>query len=55
VVFEKVMPLELGKRGVKDAAAACSAVIQELANVPASATDDSSSDLDGIFRRLGGN
>jgi hypothetical protein len=55
VVFEKVMPLELGKRGVKDATEACSAVIGELANAPASATDEASSDLDGIFRRLGGN
>jgi hypothetical protein len=55
VVFEKVMPLELGKRGVQDAEGVCSAVIEELANAPAPADADSSGDLDGIFRRLGGN
>lgn len=55
VVFDKVMPLELGKRGVKDAEETCSAVIAELANAPALADEGSSGDVDGIFRRLGGN
>ena len=55
VVFEKVMPLELGKRGVKDAEETCAAVIEELASAPASADEGSSGDVDGIFRRLGGN
>jgi len=54
VVFEKVLPVELEKRGVKDAAKVCSAVIEELANAPAAASDESPTDLDGIFRRLGG-
>jgi hypothetical protein len=53
VVFEKVMPVELEKRGVKNAAEVCSAVIEELANAPASANENFSTDLDGIFRRLG--
>ncbi len=55
VVLEKVMPLELGKRGVKDAAEVCKAVIEEMVNAPASAGNDSPTDPDGIFRRLGGN
>ncbi len=55
VVFEKLMPIELGNRGVADAADVCSAVVEALANAPAFADGDSSNDLDGIFRRLGGN
>jgi hypothetical protein len=55
VVLEKVMPVELGKRGVKDAADVCNAVIEEMANAPVSAQGDFSTDPDGIFRRLGGN
>ena len=54
VVFEKVMPVELEKRGLKDASEVCSALIQELANAPAATGDKSASDPDGIFRRLGG-
>jgi hypothetical protein len=54
VVFEKLMPGELEQRGVSEAAAVCSAVIDDLANSPA-VTDAASSDhVDGIFRRLGG-
>ena len=53
VVFEKVMPIELESRGVKDAADACSAVIEGLANAPTPTDEDSPTDLDGIFRRLG--
>jgi len=54
VILEKVMPGELKKRGVKEAAEACGAVIDELANAPAPADDAPSGDLDGIFSRLGG-
>jgi hypothetical protein len=53
-VFEKVMPAELKKRGVQEAEAACSAVIDELANAPAPADEAPPADLDGVFRRLGG-
>ena len=52
VVFEKVMPTELKKRDVSDAAAACSAVIDDLVNSPAPADTAPSTDLDAIFRRL---
>ncbi len=54
VVLEKVMPAELTERGEKAAVEACSAMIEDLANAPAPADDAPSSDLDGIFRRLGG-
>jgi hypothetical protein len=54
VVFEKLMPGELERRGVSDAASICSTVIGELANAPAPADAASSDDVDGIFRRLGG-
>jgi hypothetical protein len=54
VVFEKLMPGELERRGVKDAASICNAVIGELANAPTSTDASSSDDVDGIFRRLGG-
>ncbi len=52
VVFEKVMPGELENRGVSDAAAVCSAVVDDLANAASPAEAESSSDLDTIFRRL---
>ena len=54
VVFEKVMPAELKKRGVQEAEEACSAVIDDLANAPAPADEAPPADLDGVFRRLGG-
>ena len=54
VVLEKVMPAELKKRGVKDSVEACGAVMDDVANAPAPADEASSGDLDGIFRRLGG-
>ena len=54
VVFEKVMPGELEQRGVSDAASICGAVVDDLANSPTSTDASSSSDVDGIFRRLGG-
>ena len=52
VVFEKVMPGELEKRGVSDAASVCSAVIDDLVNSPAPTDEAPASDLDAIFRRL---
>jgi hypothetical protein len=54
VVFEKVMPVQLERRGVKDAAEVCSAVLEGLENAPASTNEGSATDPDGIFRRLGG-
>jgi hypothetical protein len=52
VVFEKVMPGELEKRGVSDAAAVCSAVVTDLMNSPTPVEGESSDDTDAIFRRL---
>ncbi len=52
VVFEKIMPGELEKRGVSEAVAICSAVVDDLANAPSPAEAEPSSDLDAIFRRL---
>ncbi len=52
VVFEKVMPDELEKRGVSDAAVACSAVIDDLMNSPAPSEASAATDLDSIFQRL---
>jgi hypothetical protein len=52
VVFEKLMPEELEKRGVSDAAAACRAVIEDLANSPAPPDEAPAADVDAIFRRL---
>ena len=52
VVFEKVMPDELEKRDVSDAAAACNAVIDDLVNSPALTDEAPATDLDAIFGRL---
>ena len=52
VVFEKVMPGELEKRGVSDAAAVCSAVVTDLMNSPTPVEGESGDDTDAIFRRL---
>ncbi len=52
VVFEKVMPGELEKRGVSDAAVACSTVIDDLANAQALPDLASSTHIDEIFGRL---
>jgi hypothetical protein len=54
VVFEKLMPGELEQRGVSDAAPACRAVIDDLANSPTPTDAAVPDDVDGIFRRLGG-
>ena len=55
VVFEKVMPGELERRGVSDAAVACSTVIEDLANAQALPDLASSTPIDEIFGRLAGN
>ena len=53
-VFEKLMPKELDARGVSDAAATCTATMDEIArSVDATDTAPSSSPDDG-FKRLGG-
>ena len=54
VVFEKLMPGELERRGVSDAASVCGAVTDDLANSPTPTDAAVSDDVDGIFRRLGG-
>ena len=54
VVFEKLMPGELERRGVRDTALVCGAVISDLANSPTPTDANSSDDVDGIFSRLGG-
>ncbi len=54
MVFEMVMPDELGKRGVKDAEVVCRAVIDDLVNSPALPDMASSTALDDFFARLGG-
>ena len=55
VVFKKVMHDELEKRDVSDAAAACRAVIDDLVNSPPLPDMASSTALDDVFARLGGN
>ena len=52
VVFEKVMPNELEKRGVSDAAVPCRAVIDDLMNSPAPSEASAATDPDAIFQRL---
>jgi hypothetical protein len=54
VAFEKVMPAQLKKRGVKEAEEVCGAVIDDLANAPAPADEAPTTDLDEVFGRLGG-
>ncbi len=52
VVFEKLMPGELERRGVKDTAVICAAVIDELESAPIAESDAPSSSPDDVFRRL---
>jgi hypothetical protein len=52
VVFQKLMPGELEMRGVSNAAAACNAVMDDLANSPAATDTPPARDVDEIFRRL---
>ncbi len=51
VVLEKVMPRELGLRGVGDPLPVCAAVIEAVKDVTAR---EISSDPDEVFRRLAG-
>jgi hypothetical protein len=52
VIFQKLMPGELEKRGVSDIAGTCAAVMSDLESAPAAATDSASITPDDIFRRL---
>jgi len=52
VVFEQVMPGELGSRGVADIQVVCAAVIADLADDNGAAADDSAASPDEIFSRL---
>jgi hypothetical protein len=54
-VFEKLMPKELEARGVADAAATCSAVMNDVASAASTADLGASDSPDEIFKRLGGN
>ena len=54
VLLEKVMPDDLEKRGVSDAAVACSAVIDDLANTPDATDTPPTTNPDEVFRRLAG-
>jgi len=53
-VFEKLMPKELEARGVADAAATCSAVMNDAASAASTADLAASDSPDEIFKRLGG-
>jgi hypothetical protein len=53
VVFEKILPGELERRGVDDASTACDAVMKEVALSPAAAASVKSEDAESVFKRLG--
>jgi hypothetical protein len=54
VIFEKLMPKELEARGVSDAAAVCTATMDEIARSANTIDTESSASPDDIFKRLGG-
>jgi len=54
VVFEKVMPTELEKRGVADAEGVCATVIDAAASSWSASEAQDSGDAEAVFRRLGG-
>jgi hypothetical protein len=54
VIFEKLMPKELEARGVSDAAAVCTATMDEIARSANTIHTESSASPDDIFKRLGG-
>jgi hypothetical protein len=54
VVFEKLMPKELDARGVSDTAAACKAIMDEIAGSADALELASSASPDDVFKRLGG-
>ena len=53
VVFEKILPGELERRGVDDASTACDAVMKEIALSPPAATSARSKGAESVFKRLG--
>jgi hypothetical protein len=53
-VFEKLMPKELDARGVSDTAAACKAIMDEIAGSADAIELASSASPDDVFQRLGG-
>jgi hypothetical protein len=53
-VFEKLMPRELEARGVSNAAATCTAVMNDVASAASTADLVASNSPDEIFKRLGG-
>ena len=54
VVFERVLPGELEKRGVADPAAVCRSLAEQVESAPEGQWDESR-DVDEIFKRLAGN
>jgi hypothetical protein len=55
VLFERVLPGELGLRGVGDVVPVCSAVMNDVASSPAAREEPAASEsVDDVFRRLGG-
>ena len=54
VVFEKVMPGELDRRGVSDVQDVCAAVLADLESAGGAAEDASATSPEEVFRRLAG-
>jgi hypothetical protein len=52
VVFDKVMPAELEARGVRTAAAVCSSVMSDLAELTHPDDAGRAENVDDVFRRL---
>ena len=52
VVFDKVMPAELEARGVREAAAVCSSVMSDLAELAHVEGAGPKETVDDVFRRL---
>jgi hypothetical protein len=53
-VFEKLMPRELEARGASNAAAICTAVMNDVASIASTVDLTTSDSPDEIFKRLGG-
>ena len=53
-VFSKLMPEQLEKRGVDDAEAVCSAVVDEIRLAGISSKASGTASRDAVFGRLGG-
>ena len=52
VVFDKVMPAQLERRGVPKATAVCSSVMSDLAVLPDAQRAGRAENVDDVFRRL---